>query len=140
MNQPISSVFKELNALFVGESYQWLRRTGFGLLLLIIYYLAFTALDYQIQSTFNDKINHAVAFLCLAFGRHLSFPRSSRIAGMCFLLAYGFSIEIVQYFLPWREFSLLDVVADSIGFLIYADKRCQSCLFPGKPNRTRAYR
>lgn len=33
------------------------------------------------------------------------------------LLAFGLQIEIVQYFLPNREFSLLDVVADGVGIV-----------------------
>jgi VanZ family protein len=31
------------------------------------------------------------------------------------LFAFALQIEIVQYFIPEREFSLLDVVADMIG-------------------------
>ena len=30
----------------------------------------------------------------------------------------GFQIEIMQYFIPGRFFSLLDIVADSIGIVI----------------------
>jgi VanZ family protein len=35
------------------------------------------------------------------------------------LFAYGLVIEIVQYHLPYREFSLWDLAADGLGLLIY---------------------
>jgi VanZ family protein len=34
------------------------------------------------------------------------------------LLLIGFQIEITQYFIPGRFFSLMDIVADSIGIAI----------------------
>lgn len=33
-------------------------------------------------------------------------------------MAFGLQIEIVQYFLPNREFSLLDVFADGVGIVM----------------------
>ena len=35
------------------------------------------------------------------------------------LWAYGLFIETVQYFLPYREFSGWDLVADGIGIWLY---------------------
>ena len=35
------------------------------------------------------------------------------------LLAFGLFIEVVQYFLPYRQFSLLDLAADGIGIWLY---------------------
>ena len=34
------------------------------------------------------------------------------------LLAFAVQIEIVQYFIPGRDFSLLDIFADMIGVFI----------------------
>jgi VanZ family protein len=87
--------------------------------MLIIYYLAFTKVNYQIETTFNDKINHAFAFFCLSFARHFSFPRWKMSLSIGFLILYGISIELIQYFLPWRDCSFWDLVADSVGILIY---------------------
>ena len=118
-NRAVQVIAQRIVQLSSAAEFQRLRRSSFLLLLLIIYYLAFTYVEHKIQGTFNDKINHTIAFLCLAFGRHLAYPNWSRVTAMGFLLAYGFSIEIVQFFLPWREFSLLDVLADSTGIIIY---------------------
>jgi VanZ family protein len=38
---------------------------------------------------------------------------------MIALAVFGLLIEIIQYFLPWRSFSLLDWLADIIGILTY---------------------
>ena len=35
------------------------------------------------------------------------------------LMAYGIAIEILQYFIPGRDFSILDMLADASGLLIY---------------------
>jgi VanZ family protein len=34
------------------------------------------------------------------------------------LLGYGLLIECVQWWLPWREFSVLDLAADLVGLLV----------------------
>ena len=41
------------------------------------------------------------------------------MAKILWLLGYGVMIEVVQYFLPNREASTLDVVADSVGIALY---------------------
>lgn len=45
----------------------------------------------------------------------LGYPKLYVVKKVLILLAFGLQIELVQYFLPNREFSLLDVVADGIG-------------------------
>jgi VanZ family protein len=66
-----------------------------------------------------DKAAHALAFAALmllcafAYRRRLSL---SRIALLLFL--FGVAIEIVQFLLPYRQFSLLDMLANSLGILV----------------------
>jgi VanZ family protein len=68
----------------------------------------------------GDKVLHAGAFLVLAGLLDFSFP-ATRFAGgkVATLLAYGMAIEIVQHFLPYRSFSLLDWLADAGGVVLY---------------------
>ena len=88
--------------------------------LVVITYLATTALEFTIVSSVYDKLNHFVAFLVLALLVDFSFPNSRFNTDKIFLLlGYGLSIEIIQYFLPHRMFSMLDIVADSLGLLAY---------------------
>ena len=88
--------------------------------LMVITYLATTALEFTVVSSIYDKLNHFVAFLVLALLVDFSFPNSRFNTDKIFsLIAYGFSLEIIQYFLPHRMFSLFDIAADMLGLLAY---------------------
>ena len=89
--------------------------------LLLIIYLATAELEHPVMTSINDKFGHILAFVILAFLLDFSFPASSyNLSKILPLLAYGILIEIVQYFLPYRMFSLLDMLADAGGLVIYA--------------------
>jgi hypothetical protein len=73
-----------------------------------------------------DKIGHALAYAALSFSACTAFRQYSekkqisrkliwRIA--IFSFTYGFSIEILQYFLPHRSFDPLDLLANAVGIL-----------------------
>lgn len=67
-----------------------------------------------------DKINHFAIFLVLALLVDFSFQNSRfNMIKIFLLIAYGFSLEVLQYFLPHRMFSLFDIAADSLGLLAY---------------------
>jgi VanZ family protein len=72
----------------------------------------------------SDKVSHASAFLVLALLAERSFPEgrfgAAKVLG---LLAFGAAIEVVQYFLPYREASFLDLAADAAGIALYAAAR-----------------
>lgn len=71
-----------------------------------------------------DKLDHWGAFFTLAAladraaGPHLFWRRALPL-----LFAYGIAIEVAQYFTPDRQADLLDVVADTVGLLIYGGLR-----------------
>ena len=96
-------------------------RFSFFVTLVAVTFLATTTLDVTEISSSYDKLNHIFAFFVLALLLDFSFPESKfnyyKILGV---LAYGVCIEIIQDSLPYRMFSLLDVVADSVGLIIYA--------------------
>ena len=88
--------------------------------LAIITYLATADLGYAVFPLNYDKINHLATFLVLALLVDFSFPNSRFNSIKIFLLiAYGFSLEVLQHFLPHRMFSLLDITADGLGLLAY---------------------
>jgi len=68
----------------------------------------------------SDKLNHIAAFFVLAILADLSRFRLGTNRQLLFLLIYAFLIEIIQYFLPTREFSLLDIAADGVGLALFA--------------------
>jgi len=91
-------------------------RTFLTAAVLGILFLATTPLACPIVSVINDKLNHVAAFFMLAMLTDFSFPETkNRLALLLALLSYGVAIEIIQHFLPWRTFSLLDVAADALG-------------------------
>ncbi len=67
----------------------------------------------------NDKVAHAATFFVLAFLYSHSVGKCYGLKEVVLLLAFGFLIEVIQYILPWRSFSLLDWLADFIGIAIY---------------------
>jgi VanZ family protein len=103
---------------------QWLdvRLARVGLL---IAFIAITVLALLPQaqvsiSTHWDKLDHWLAFFTLSFLMNHAFPQRSfwRFVVISLVL-YGVGIEIAQSLTPDRDADLRDVVADSIGILIY---------------------
>lgn len=67
----------------------------------------------------SDKLNHVAAFFTLALLIDFAYPFHSLLWKFNFLFWYGLFIECIQYFLPYREFSLLDLGADLFGLSMY---------------------
>jgi VanZ family protein len=89
--------------------------------LMLITFLATIELDLPAITSVDDKFGHILAFLYLAFLIDYSFPASSFNLSKIFpLLVYGVLIEVIQYYLPHRMFSFLDMLADGGGLVIYA--------------------
>ena len=88
---------------------------SFYICIIAIQYLATTSREIEVVQNSWDKANHFVAFMVLfvllSFGyKHLNLAKKIMI-----LLLFAVQIEIVQYFIPCRSFSLLDIFADIVG-------------------------
>lgn len=66
-----------------------------------------------------DKLDHWSAFFTLSLLAAHAFPRRSFWQLALILVGYGVGIEVAQYCTPDRDADVMDVVADSIGILIY---------------------
>jgi VanZ family protein len=72
-----------------------------------------------------DKIIHFVFYGIAAmlffrvFRSKISLTKSA-VLSMSLASIYGLLMELLQYTLPWREFSLLDEVANIIGALLFS--------------------
>ena len=98
----------------------WFFRFALVASILLILYLTTTPVQYEIGQQINDKVSHALAFFTLSFLADYSFPRSHfSFKKILPVLAYGVLIECIQYFLPYRSFSLLDIAGDAFGIVIY---------------------
>ncbi len=91
------------------------------LALVLTLYFTTTPVEHTLSRGLNDKFSHLMAFLLLSLLSDLSFPEKSFSSLIFYSLAsYGLLIECIQYFLPYRTFSLLDFSADLMGILVYA--------------------
>lgn len=105
----------------MGTRFIYLARAALVLMLLAGVYLAAIEGGPVAASNINDKIMHLAAFFLLALFADYAFPRS-RFGWFTVLplLGYGLAIEIMQFFLPHRSFSVTDMAADAAGLAIYA--------------------
>ena len=95
-------------------------RSGLFCAVLVVLYFTTTSTEYDIAENVSDKVSHAMAFLTLSFLADYSFPQVKfSWEKICPLIGYGILIECIQYFLPYRSFSVFDMLADTAGVMIY---------------------
>ena len=88
--------------------------------LMVVMHLATTQMNYPVVENMNDKVNHILAFYVLGFLADFSFPvKRFGLSKVLPVLGYGLLIEVIQYFLPYRSFSLYDLAADAAGLAVY---------------------
>lgn len=96
-------------------------RLALGLALVVFTFLATTSSDYQVVDFDGlDKLEHFASFLLLAWLADFAFPRPpGRLRKFLALLGYGLLLEVIQHFLPYRDASLWDLLADALGLAAY---------------------
>ena len=93
-------------------------KAQFYILFIISIFFAFANFGGPIESAaLNDKLLHMLGFIFLSISAYLSqnFTRQRHI--ILFLVSYAFIIEIIHFFLPYRNYSNLDLIADLIGII-----------------------
>jgi VanZ family protein len=73
----------------------------------------------------QDKLNHGLAFVAFAVTLRFAHPRLGLAWVMAWAVAFGAGIEVMQAFIPGRDSSFWDVVADAAGGGI-------GCLIPAR--------
>ena len=67
-----------------------------------------------------DKLNHLAAFFVLALLTDYAFPSAAVTAVKLLpLLSFGVLIEVLQYWVGYRYFEWLDVIADGAGIVLF---------------------
>ena len=90
------------------------------LALLVITYLAVVPAPLPESINVSDKLLHAMAFCVLLWLADSSWPDSGvNLAKVTLIFGYGAMIEIIQSYLPYRDCSLLDLLADGVGMAVY---------------------
>ena len=99
-----------------------LYRSIFFLSLLIVFYLSIVpaaaipniaALDFL-----SDKLIHALIFLFLSFVGLKCHFNISKTFLLIMIFSFGFTIEVIHYYHPYRFFEIADLIANLIGILI----------------------
>ena len=67
----------------------------------------------------HDKETHAVVFFVLSYFAHYSFKSINIYRMMLLVFSFGLFIETIQFLLTKREFSIEDLIYDSIGIVLY---------------------
>lgn len=95
-------------------------RTAVIILMLIGSWVATINLDIPVEDMLGDKLIHIIVFFGFAFLMDLSTSKEPFwLWKVLPLFMYGVFVEIIQYFTPDRTFSLLDMVADLTGIVLY---------------------
>lgn len=86
----------------------------------VVLYLAIVPDNIEVPSIYADKIKHASAFFVLSLLlNRASSTLKHRLRNMGALLLFGIFIEFVQYFVPNRQSSFDDVIADFVGIVLF---------------------
>ena len=88
-----------------------------GISILIISVLSVLEIEAQSWVNFSDKFLHFSLFLYLTILSWLSRIIHKELFLYAIVLAYGILIEIVQIYIPYRSFEILDIFADFLGIL-----------------------
>ena len=107
-------------------SYQvnWCNQIGLKMLLFLalvmVTWQALSPSPAQATQLIDDKMGHALVFLFLAIISDHAFATTAfNWKKALWLMFYGVAIEVLQHFIPGRDFSFLDMLADASGLLIY---------------------
>ena len=92
-----------------------LSKYSFYICIVAIGYLATKTQEIQVITNSWDKANHFIAFMVLYILLSVVYKNLNVVKKVMILLFFAILIEVVQYFIPSREFSVLDVVADMFG-------------------------
>lgn len=89
------------------------------LLVLLYTYLGTFKIPSDVAAFYNDLVAHALGYIVLMCVAAFAFPDKKvwlKVALACFV--YSLLIECIQYFLPYRFLSLLDMMANGAGVCV----------------------
>ncbi len=92
---------------------------GFYVLyIFIITYFSLTSLEHKIPVNVWDKASHFTAHLFLVMFVRRVHIKFSYLTCVITCFSYSFVIECIQYFIPNRQFELLDMLANLLGAIL----------------------
>ena len=108
----------------IKKHYTLLARVSLAVALTTMTVLGLMPPEHIPLSDWNDKLQHIIAFVILAFLIDASWPETElNWKKALTLLGYGLLLEVLQGFTGYRELSGLDLLADAAGIAGYAAAR-----------------
>jgi len=87
--------------------------------LCLLFFLGVVKITTSVNESFNDLVSHFLAYMALMCSGMLAFPHRMYITKLfTAFLIFSILIECIQYFLPYRSFSLLDMISNAAGLLV----------------------
>ena len=94
------------------------RLTQFILLLLVFIYFGTAKVPEFINAKFSDLLLHATGYSIAVLSAYVAIVSMRRMWMMLSLLwLFSFLIEVLQHYVSWRSFSILDFMANGSGIL-----------------------
>ena len=91
----------------------------FYFLIVLYTYMSLSKPGADLASPYNDLFLHFIGYAILINSGLLAFgTKSKKINMFIYLFSYSFAIELIQHFIPYREFSLLDLMANALGLFV----------------------
>ena len=85
-----------------------------------ITYFSLTPIEHTISKSVWDKASHFIAYLILVILIRMVHVRFNYLTCVIICFSYSFIIECIQYFIPDRSFSILDMLANLLGTVMGA--------------------
>jgi VanZ family protein len=85
---------------------------------LIITYFSLTLIEHKGPLIIWDKASHFTAYLLLVMFVKKVHIRFSYLTCVITCFSYSFIIECIQYFIPDRQFDVLDMLANLLGVIL----------------------
>ena len=98
------------------KSFSWFRGVQFLIAIFLVSYGLFIVPSGEISLNISDKILHFLAFLVLSLTLYNAFKN---IFLLFILFFYAVISEVIQYYLPYREMELMDVISNFLGIFVF---------------------
>jgi len=86
----------------------------------IVTYFSLTPIEHKISESIWDKAAHFTAYLFLVMIVKKVHLRFNYLTCLVICCSYSFIIEFIQYFIPNRQFDILDMLANVLGAVLGA--------------------
>ena len=96
--------------------FSWFWGSQFLLVIFLVSYGLFSVPSGESSLNISDKILHFLAFLVLSLTLYNAFKN---IFLLFILFFYAVISEVIQYYLPYREMELMDVISNFLGIFVF---------------------